>query len=1084
MKVKLKQLIMIAFMLILVVVPVSTKAYVIQEHVYSDGTYRGPITREITGYNPINWNGTTFTFNNNYNGITAPLKIYCQRSATTLNGAEHMFFGRLWWDNEDGGSMIDKSNTFYYISSGYNNNIVTNGYYVSSDYDQFYLKKPSGGVADSGNFIWDGHYTRTSTTVKKVYNDKIGNVPSNTVTKQWGTTTELPNPTMTEFTISLNLMDSTGTPAECSQNELKYRYIYDGMYATVTGATNSDPDTTGVYASSQGLTSGSVSNTHANTIYYYGVKGTLSVPAIAKAQGDIGPSSTSCTFTAYYSRDAITLPTPTRPGYTFDGWYLNSSYTGTKYNGGQSYFGVSSSAKPNATAPAGSFVLYAKWTPITYNVSFDVNAPKDYNGNSRIGQIINIPSNTTVTFDNTFKASTPTLKGYIFNGWYISNMTTNSKVTKKYGFNTPPENTFASNSSTAYYACGPVVSNGNIQSSNMNSYLNLQDENKTVYFKARTGNSSDGPGWTPIKYTVSLDPNAGTINGNPNSYDFVMEYDKGFQLPTPTREGYSFAGWQIYSYSGKSDYASWVNTNTNPLTAGTVNRMNGGSTQYNLCYTEGSSIKLVAIWKHEHATPNISDVSLDHANPYIYLTSNDPTGFSNVCYYINTNYENIKNMEFNGFTINSSNWYKVTSYGLKVFNKGGNISAPEQTALTIIGQPNAVFPYITKNTDKIKLAINENAYANVSPCVNVKCTWEDHYSKCAKYNENQSYLGNKVTIIGDCEKPSLKDIEKLEELEAIDLREVDEYLVKLIAKDDENPSKVGNTVYYPSGIKTSEFKIINSDNYVNKVLSYTNYRKNGIITSIEYEPFDLAIRHDMDEDDDSDGNLFNGTCDFTYFYADNVGNIYTNTDKTSIFYLDTELSSFTYTPTNMTPTTKAVVTHEGIENKTVPSFKKGEAALLEVTTMGYADALKIDFPDEWYIDEDYPIYMYWGDTASYEDKKLEKITSDVFYIDTTGKADVNGYWTENFIFMVPLYADSKDFISLNDSIKVTAYKGEGITVSPDHDKIEVNHGGFGGALETLEDTQAFHINDESVLDDYRDSIIKTYRGNGLLKPNN
>ena len=839
---RLKQLFISLFAAAMVIIPVTAHGFEIREHVYADGEDRRYNNVGITHFNKIEWKSNTWTSANNYNGIKAPLKVYNQASATNLNGSEHFFYGRLWWDNQDGGSIIDRSNTLYYISSSYNNNVVTNGYYLSNDYDQFYLKKFNGGAATSGDFEFIGGYSRTSTTVNKVYNNSIGNSPSSSVTQQWGTTTPLPDPSMNTYTINLNLMDNSGTKASCSQSAITYKYIYDGMYATVTGGYNADPETTGVFASSQGL-SGFVSAEHDQTVYYYGVKGTLSVPAIAKEQGDIGPDSTSCTFTAYYSRNTITLPTPSRPGYTFDGWYLNASYSGTKYNGGGSYFGVASTTAPNASYPAGSFTLYAKWTPIKYNVNFDLNAPKDFNGNSRIDQITNKPSNTTVTFDNVFRISTPTLKGYTFNGWYISGMTTNSKVAKKHGVNNPPENTFSYSSSTGYFSCG---------STNSTTYLNLQDRNNsTVYFKARTGNSPSGPGWTPINYNIILDPNAGTMNINNTEYSSTVNisatYDKGITLPTVTRKGYEFLGWQVYDYTGKSDYDYMVNTNTDPMTS-SPHLFRGNNAVYNLCYTQGSSIKLVAIWNHAHADPNIKDISLDKANPYIYYTNNDPTGFSDVCYYVNTNYENIRNMEFGSFTCPSSDWYRVISYGIKAENKSPGVSdIPEQTKMTMITQINSTFPYITKSDGKMKLSITDNEWVNVEPSVNVKCKWEDNYSKCKDYDKIVTYTGNKVTIIGDCEKPTLDEIEKLEDLTGIDLREVDEYIVSLKAKDNLNPSKSGKTVYYPAGIKTSEFKIINSDNYTNMVLSGIKKSKNGIITAIDYDPFDLAVRHDKDE---------------------------------------------------------------------------------------------------------------------------------------------------------------------------------------------------------------------------------------------
>lgn len=62
-------------------------------------------------------------------------------------------------------------------------------------------------------------------------------------------------------------------------------------------------------------------------------------------------------YTSSTTTAAVTLPTPTRTGYTFNGWYTASS-GGTKVgNGGASY------------TPTGNVTLYAHWTLKTYTLS-------------------------------------------------------------------------------------------------------------------------------------------------------------------------------------------------------------------------------------------------------------------------------------------------------------------------------------------------------------------------------------------------------------------------------------------------------------------------------------------------------------------------------------------------------------------------------------------------------------------------------------------------------------------------------------------------------------------------------------------
>ncbi|MBO5102621.1 MAG: InlB B-repeat-containing protein, partial [Clostridia bacterium] len=101
-----------------------------------------------------------------------------------------------------------------------------------------------------------------------------------------------------------------------------------------------------------------------------------------------------------------TLPTPTRTGYTFAGWYKNSDLTG--------------SAVSSTTTVTADHTLYAKWTPNTYYI--------EYNGN---GATNGSMSNSTHTYD-TAKAlitNTYTRTGYSFLGWSTSSTATTATYT-------------------------------------------------------------------------------------------------------------------------------------------------------------------------------------------------------------------------------------------------------------------------------------------------------------------------------------------------------------------------------------------------------------------------------------------------------------------------------------------------------------------------------------------------------------------------------------------------------------------------------------------------------------------------------
>lgn len=90
------------------------------------------------------------------------------------------------------------------------------------------------------------------------------------------------------------------------------------------------------------------------------------------------------------------LPTPTRKGYTFDGWYTSST------GGSQVTSSTTVSNQSNHT-------LYAHWTevlPVQITISFDSTG-----GSS-------VPSKTVTVGQTYGSLPTPTREGYTFDGWY------------------------------------------------------------------------------------------------------------------------------------------------------------------------------------------------------------------------------------------------------------------------------------------------------------------------------------------------------------------------------------------------------------------------------------------------------------------------------------------------------------------------------------------------------------------------------------------------------------------------------------------------------------------------------------------
>ena len=113
--------------------------------------------------------------------------------------------------------------------------------------------------------------------------------------------------------------------------------------------------------------------------------------------GTVDPATKTVTYDGTYGK----LPTPTREGYTFNGWYDS---TNTKYE---------ETTKVTITA---NQTLTAKWTAKQFTVTFNPN-----------GGTVSTTSKK-VTYDSAYgELPTPTKTGYTFAGWYD---TTNKKYDK------------------------------------------------------------------------------------------------------------------------------------------------------------------------------------------------------------------------------------------------------------------------------------------------------------------------------------------------------------------------------------------------------------------------------------------------------------------------------------------------------------------------------------------------------------------------------------------------------------------------------------------------------------------------------
>lgn len=290
----------------------------------------------------------------------------------------------------------------------------------------------------------------------------------------------------------------------------------------------------------------------------------------------------------------FSLPTPSKTGYTFLGWtgtelsghqtsvsipkgsIGNRNYTANwsvnqyAYNvryisssgkqlGSKIYtrdFGTSETITPPTYAgyntPAVKEVAWDSTTAktidfnynlITYSVSYDAN------GGSLSGQ-----KTSYNVEDNSFTLPTPSRTGYTFLGWTGSNGNTpQTSVTVSTG--TTGNLSYKANWKANQYTYNVRYFSSSGKSLGTTSYTRDFGTSETINAPAKTGyNTPSGQSvkWDStsaktidftyglINYSVSYNMNGGSISGQKTS--FTIE-DSAFSLPTPSRTGYTFAGW-------------------------------------------------------------------------------------------------------------------------------------------------------------------------------------------------------------------------------------------------------------------------------------------------------------------------------------------------------------------------------------------------------------------------------------------------------------------------------------------------------------------------------------------------------------
>ena len=239
----------------------------------------------------------------------------------------------------------------------------------------------------------------------------------------------------------------------------------------------------------------------------------------------------------------ITLATPSKQGYVFDGWYDNADLTGSAYT---------SDRLKNL---ASDVTLYAKWSPAQYKITYDLGLGSTY---------ATMPAySDTYTVDSPVVLPIPVWTGHTFKSWDLNgtNITTTAgllgdvtvkaiwnedvfKITYKLNNGTLPDEDYAT---THYYGVSESLPTPKRSGYDFKGWY--MDENfTTATYKTVDATVSEDvtfyARWTLNTYTIYY--NLGSAKNNGGTFDKesqTFNVNEDVELNVPTWEGHTFKGW-------------------------------------------------------------------------------------------------------------------------------------------------------------------------------------------------------------------------------------------------------------------------------------------------------------------------------------------------------------------------------------------------------------------------------------------------------------------------------------------------------------------------------------------------------------
>ena len=531
------------------------------------------VTGNVTYY--AQWTATlrsyTATFNGNGGGTPSPstiTKTYGSELGTlpTCSRTGYTFLG--WYTASSGGTKISTTTkitgtvTYYaqWSINSYTLTYDTNGGNAVSpasksvQYGSAYgtLPTPTRASTAQYSYTFAGWYTAATGGTQVTANTTM-DASNTTIYAHWTATTRSYTISYQTTYGSLNRSSQSvayGSKGSCTltmpSNDAQYTYTFQGWYTAANGG--------GTKVGSS-LTLETPSVTGAVTYYAYVTRSTRSYTHTFDANG--GETVSPATITKAYNTALGTLPTVSRTGYTFVGWFDTSAASG-------------GTQATTTTKVTGTKTWYARWSINSYTFTFNANGgstPSSSSITKNYNEAIGTLPTCSRAADDTYT--------YAFAGWFDTaasssgtQLTTTTKVTSN-------KTWYAR--WTATYKNYTVTWNGNDGTpSKSNSSFHYNDALGTLPTATRTGYTFKG--WsTSASGSVNVSTTT-KVTGNVtyyaiwqiNSYTLTVTADTGGTVSGGGTYNYGATATLKATPSAGYHFVKWSDGNTNASRTVTV----------------------------------------------------------------------------------------------------------------------------------------------------------------------------------------------------------------------------------------------------------------------------------------------------------------------------------------------------------------------------------------------------------------------------------------------------------------------------------------------------------------------------------